>query len=60
MTKPDNPPACHWTPPKDDDEPWSTSCDNLFQFFDGGPTDNSFKFCPYCGGTLAERTKTDD
>ena len=45
-------PACTWTPPQDDDEPWSTSCDNLFQFFDGGPTDNSFKFCPYCGGKL--------
>lgn len=28
---------------------WETGCDNLFQFNTGGPEENRFKFCPYCG-----------
>lgn len=28
---------------------WETSCGQAFQFTDGGPEDNKFKFCYYCG-----------
>ena len=35
-----------------DDVAWQTSCGNLFSFSADGPTENRFKFCPYCGGGL--------
>lgn len=44
---------CHWD--EDSDGTWATDCKNIFQFFDGGPTDNEFNFCSYCGGRLIER-----
>jgi hypothetical protein len=28
---------------------WETQCGNAFEFIDGGPQDNNFAFCPYCG-----------
>jgi len=28
---------------------YETSCGNSFTFNDGGPTENDFEFCPYCG-----------
>ena len=28
---------------------WETSCGQAFQFTDGGPEENSFKFCYHCG-----------
>ncbi|MCP5019605.1 MAG: hypothetical protein GY938_30630 [Ketobacter sp.] len=28
---------------------WETGCENMFQFGNGGPKENHFKFCPYCG-----------
>jgi len=28
---------------------WETTCGNLFQFYNRGPEQNHFKFCPYCG-----------
>ncbi len=31
---------------------WDTGCGNAFQFIDGGPRDNKFRHCPYCGGVL--------
>ena len=31
---------------------WDTACGNAFQFTADGPTENEFKFCPYCGGAL--------
>lgn len=31
---------------------WETSCEQSFEFIDNGPQENSFKYCPYCGGTI--------
>ena len=41
------PKICAWV--SVDEEYYDTSCDNAFVFIDGGPVDNKFKFCPYCG-----------
>ena len=38
---------CRWT--EDDEGNWDTGCDEKFCFMEGGPTENLFKFCPYCG-----------
>lgn len=32
-----------------DGDLWETSCGQAFQFTDGGPEDNQFKFCYRCG-----------
>ena len=37
-----------------DGEIWESDCDNAFVFEDGGPKDNSMKFCCYCGKSLVE------
>lgn len=49
-----NPPAnaCHWA--ADDDENWETSCHEMFVFAEAGPIENGFRWCPYCGRTIAE------
>lgn len=44
--------SCSWKP--DDDGVFDTGCDNKFFFAEGTPTDNEFKFCPYCGKHLKE------
>lgn len=45
---------CIWKydDPDDENNAYATSCNNYFQFNDGGPTENGFKFCPYCGKEL--------
>lgn len=43
--------TCEWFL---DESVWQTDCDNLFQFSSGSPTENSFKFCPYCGKVVVE------
>lgn len=43
---------CKWT--VDGDGVWYTECGDAFVFDSGGPTDNKFKVCPYCGGALME------
>jgi len=45
---------CYWI---EDNTPndsiiWQTTCANAFEFSADGPKENSFKFCPYCGGKL--------
>lgn len=44
---------CTWSLDEDDSGTWATSCGNLFSFTDGGPKENDFKHCCYCGGKLA-------
>ena len=44
---------CVWRYDKGDDF-WETQCDNAHVFGDGGPDDNQYRFCPYCGKKLAE------
>jgi hypothetical protein len=34
------------------DEVWDTSCGNCFEFTVDGPHENSFAYCPYCGGRI--------
>jgi rRNA maturation endonuclease Nob1 len=34
---------------------------NTYEFYNGGPAENGFKFCPYCGKQVKEQYKeTDD
>lgn len=42
---------CLWTFDADTSS-WDTSCNGKFTFFEGSPTENSFQYCPYCGGYL--------
>lgn len=44
--------ACLWQ--EDEDGNWHTSCHQMHTFFDGGPLDNEYQFCPYCGLPLKE------
>ena len=49
------PVTCTWTP--DEDGVWWScddmdTCEHAFVFNDGGPIENHFKFCPYCGNPL--------
>ena len=45
---------CTWTSQDDPDydEVWETQCGHSFQFNDGGPAENHFGWCGYCGGKL--------
>lgn len=38
---------CKWQ--EDVEGIWETDCKNSFVFSDGGPLENEFGFCPYCG-----------
>jgi len=41
---------CQWQ--VDEDGVWDTACDNRHLFIEGGPKDNHYHFCPYCGKPL--------
>ena len=43
---------CIWT--QNEDGVYETNCDNMFVFNDGGPVENGFRYCPYCGLELKE------
>jgi len=50
---------CKWT--EDDTcDFWETACGQLFEFNDGGPVENMFKFCPHCGKPLDEHKSEDN
>jgi rRNA maturation endonuclease Nob1 len=34
------------------DDQWNATCGTAFIFGHGGPEQNSFHFCPFCGGAL--------
>jgi len=38
---------------------WGTDCGNTYQFYDGGPETNGYKFCPYCGKRIKEVEEDD-
>lgn len=40
-------PKCRWT--EDDEGIWYTECGNAHEFMTDSPTENKYKFCPYCG-----------
>ena len=48
--------TCIWTQNDDEDDSyWAAACcDHLFVFNDGGPVENDFRYCPYCGLELKE------
>lgn len=39
---------CRWTQDERHGH-WTTACGHAFEFYDGGPLQNGFRFCPYCG-----------
>lgn len=41
--------VCEWS---EDDDDWATGCGESFSFVEGGPEENDFKHCCYCGKTL--------
>lgn len=47
-------PWCAWC--QDEDGNWDTDCDEKFTFFEAGPRENKFCFCPYCGRVLRVKT----
>lgn len=48
-----DPDFCHWLA-DDTDGSFDTDCGNKFQFFDGTPSENKFRFCPYCGKKIPQ------
>lgn len=51
--------SCTWH--EDDDGHWHTDCKQMHTFFDGGPVENFYKYCPYCGKFMAiEKYKLED
>jgi len=51
---------CLWN--EDAEGIWHTDCKNAHEFFVGGPKDNKYFFCPYCGEplTTGKKRKQDD
>ena len=43
---------CMWQ--QDEDGAWETDCNECFQFNEGGPHDNRWEYCPYCGNRIKE------
>ncbi len=43
--------VCKWVE-VDEDGRWATDCDHEFEFTSDGPSENKFKWCPYCGKPL--------
>lgn len=44
----------------DGDVAWETACGNLHEFMADGPTENNYRYCPYCGGSLIVLASTGD
>ena len=38
---------------------WETSCGGAAEFVNGGPSENDFVYCPFCGKKIREEV-TDD
>ena len=46
--------TCRWVQEDDHCGTWWSECSHGFTFNDGGPKENDFKFCCYCGKSLEE------
>lgn len=44
--------GCTWT--QNEDGVYQTGCGNLFEFNEGTPAENEFRFCCYCGQKLVQ------
>jgi hypothetical protein len=42
--------VCDWQ--QEEDGQWETDCSETFEFNEGGPKENGFEWCPYCGKKL--------
>ena len=40
---------CTWTIYDEESDTWCTDCGFMFEFSTGGPEQNEFKYCPFCG-----------
>jgi hypothetical protein len=49
---------CGWY--EDSDHFWGTSCGSAFEFNEGGPDENGFTFCPYCGLAIQQFVREDE
>ena len=49
-------PQCSWHQEDVDDDMWQTQCGHYFVFNEGGPVDNEFEHCPFCGKHIDEHT----
>jgi hypothetical protein len=56
MSKPER---CHWTY-DDTHDAWDTKCGEKYQFNDGGPHENGFRFCHHCGRKLTAKKPAAD
>lgn len=51
-------PRCEWHPDGSASF-WEGSCGIAWEFTDGGPKDNGFRYCPRCGKPLKIRRHGD-
>ena len=52
---------CRWdVDPNDEQEVWQSECGGAFQFTEDGPSDNGFKWCPYCGLWIMQARGVDE
>ena len=45
---------CVWHNDPETDNLWDTDCRQLFEIYDGTPTENGMEFCCYCGKPIRE------
>ena len=45
---------CVWAQDDWDCDVWATDCGKHFSIIEGTPTENSFRFCCYCGKPIEE------
>jgi rRNA maturation endonuclease Nob1 len=50
---------CPWSRDSYDYHDYLTGCGHAFTFNDGGPKENDFKFCPYCGDRIWSESSAD-
>jgi hypothetical protein len=52
---------CEWELERHSDwSLWNTICGNVFEFNEGGPEENGFAYCPYCGCALSVKASDPD
>lgn len=47
--------ACRWAYSGEWEDAWWTTCGEGFTFTTGGPAENGFEFCPYCGQPIESK-----
>lgn len=45
---------CVWHNDPETDNSWDTDCRQLFEIYEGTPSDNGMAFCCYCGKPIRE------